>query len=139
VAILVVMTLHQKWVSEARDNGLRSATSATQSVLSFSAPTIDADVDRARTLVTGHFAEQYSALCQQVIEPQARLHGTTTIATVTRSAIVSAAPNSLVALLYINQTTTNKSVPQPNVTPGKVKVTVIKIGENWLISEFQPL
>jgi Mce-associated membrane protein len=48
-------------------------------------------------------------------------------------------PGSAVVLLYLNQTTTSKENPDGSFTASSVKVGLTKVGNDWLISSFDPV
>jgi Mce-associated membrane protein len=60
------------------------------------------------------------------------------VATVPAAAAVSATQTHAVVLLYVNQTTTMGS-DSPTDTASRVKVTLEKVNDRWLISQFEPI
>ena len=60
------------------------------------------------------------------------------MANVPAVASISATPSQAVALVFVNQTVTVGN-DAPTSTNSSVKVTLNKVGDRWLISEFDPV
>ncbi len=61
------------------------------------------------------------------------------MATVVRAAVSELRPDSAVVLVFTNQTTTSADNPEPELTASGVLVSLTKVGDKWLISEFNPI
>ena len=48
--------------------------------------------------------------------------------------MVRAAQNTVVVLLFVNQTTTSTRVDGPQVDLNRVRMTLTRVGEDWKIS-----
>lgn len=118
---------------------LQSAKTRTEQLLSYNSHTLDADLARGRAQVTGDFATQYERTASELIGPATRAKEIVTVATVVRSALISAEPDRVETLLYINQATTSKEQPTPRPVTSQVRVTVSRVGDQWLISGMQPI
>ena len=70
--------------------------------------------------------------------PGAKQKHISTMATVPSAASVSATENHAVVLVFINQTTTIGN-DTPTGSTSSVRVTLDKVHERWLISQFDPV
>ena len=92
----------------------------------------------ARERLTGSFKNSYTTYTHQVVIPDASQKKITSVANVPAAASVSATTNHAVVVLYINQTFLHDPDP-PTSTASTVRVTLDKVGKQWLISDFKPL
>lgn len=60
------------------------------------------------------------------------------VATVPAAAVVSASAKRVVVMVFVNQTTIVGADP-PTATASTVRVTLDKVGERWLVSDFTPI
>lgn len=73
-----------------------------------------------------------------MVIPGAKEKNIAAVASVPAAASVSASPTEAVALLFVNQTVTVGQDP-PTDTASSVRVTLEKVDDRWLISEFDPV
>jgi Mce-associated membrane protein len=135
----VVFTSDLKTTSPAAKAVLAAATNGTTSLLSYSPDTVDRDLAAAKTHLTGEFLDYYSKFTDQIVAPAAKQKGVKTTATVVQGAVSELHQDSAVVLLFVNQATTSKDRPEPNLTASSVVVRLEKINDNWLISKFDPV
>jgi Mce-associated membrane protein len=126
-------------MQRAPSDAVAAAKSRTAELLSYSAPTLDADLARARQQVTGDFVPRFDQLASTLIGPNTRQQNITTKATVTRAGFVSADSNRVVTLLFIDQVTTTAIRPAPVQSTSQAQVTMTKVGSTWLISDVAPI
>lgn len=144
VLIAVVAVMLGQVQAQASDEGagqdaLKAANDSVGKVLGYSHNTIDDDVANARTLLTGKFAEDYGQLTQSLIVPTAKRDEITSEVRVVSSSVVSAASDKVTALLFVNQTARSKALAQPKVDGSRVRLTLEKVDDRWLISELTPV
>jgi Mce-associated membrane protein len=138
VGLIYVLVLRpQSELEQARTAGLEAATTRAHELLSYAPDSLDADLARARDGVSGDFAAQFAALQTQVVEPAVRA-GLTTEATVVRGSVVSAEPDRVVTLLFLDQRSIRADVPQ-QVTPSRIEVTVVRAADQWLVADLRNL
>jgi Mce-associated membrane protein len=123
----------------ARTAGQVTAANYLERILSYSYKTFDRDEAQQRKLTSGTFAKQYAHTMKMVRGSALRTH-TVVKANVVASSIVSAQPDQVKALLFLNQTTTGDQVQQPRVDLNRVVVTLTKDGDGgWLVSQLDAL
>ncbi|WP_280458061.1 MULTISPECIES: twin-arginine translocation pathway signal [Nocardia] len=123
----------------AKNDVLSAATEGTVALLSYSPESLDQDFAAAKSRMTGDFLNYYTQFTEKVIAPAAKEKSVKTSASVVRSAVAEIHPDSAVALLFINQTTTSAEKPDPALAASSVRVTLSKVEDSWLISAFDPV
>jgi Mce-associated membrane protein len=85
---------------------------------------------------TGEFHDMYSKssdqLRQLLLDNKAAAHGT-----VLESAVQSATPDQVVVLLFVDQSITNTSVPDPRIDRSRIKMTMDNVDGRWLASKVE--
>lgn len=122
-----------------RQTVLNAASDGVVAVLTYSPDTLDADFTNAKKHLTGDFLNYYSDYTQTVVTPAAKEKAVKTTAAVVNRGIIEFEPNNAQVLLFINQTTTSKSMPDGSYSTSAVKVTMQRHDGNWLISAFDPV
>lgn len=123
----------------AQQEAVTAASEATVTLLSYGPETIDSDLDAARSLMTGGFATYYGKFTTDVVAPAVRDRGVEASAQVVDSALMEIRPNWAKVLVFLNQQTVSRERPEPAFTASTVIVTVVKVDDSWLISEFEPV
>ena len=117
---------------------VQAATDSTIAILSYQPDTVDRDLTAAADRLTGDFRDQYTQLITSVVTPGAKQMHIAAIATVPAASLVSATANQAMVLVFVNQTTIIGNDPPTNTT-SSVRVTLEKVGDRWLISQFEPV
>lgn len=119
-----------------------AARSAVHTVISYDYRRISSDVKAAEADATGVFARQYAATATQLLS-QAPNEKAIVQATVGSSGVVSAGPNNVVVLLFVDQATvrqlTGAKTPATRIDQNRVQVTMTRVGSKWLISQLSAL
>jgi Mce-associated membrane protein len=122
----------------AAEESVKAATDSTIAILSYRPDTVDRDLTGAAGRLTGGFRQQYTQLVSDVVAPGAKQQHISAVATVPAAASVSATENHAVVLVFINQTTTIGN-DAPTQTTSSVRVTMERVHDRWLISQFDPV
>lgn len=136
--VLVLAARRAEAITDARFDAVAQARQRVARILTYSADTIDDDIERAREYTAGAFAEYYVPFARRAIAPAVRKEGTSSVAVVSRAAAVSATPDTVVVVVFIDQRTAGKTAPQPRTTSSTARVTMTKVAGQWLISELTP-
>jgi Mce-associated membrane protein len=143
--ILAMAAGYLKWQDNSVRDSQRAEAEASQTakdstikMLSYKPDTVDKDLNGARDLLTGEFQDQYTSLINDVVIPGAQQKKISAVATVPAVGSVSADPNKAVVLLFVNQTVV-VGQDAPTDTASTVRVTLVKEGDRWLISKFDPV
>ena len=119
----------------ARSQSVSAAKDSTVAVLTFRSDTVDRDVAAARKRLTGGFLDTYNQRTQQELIPNAKQRRVIATASVPAAASESVTANHAVVLLFVTQTVKIGGAPTAD-TGSTVRVTLDKIGERWLIADF---
>ena len=125
--------------SAAQQQVVAAAKEGTEALLSYSPETLDADLATAKSHLTGEFLDYYSDFTEKVVAPAARQKGVKTEANVARAAVSEMRPGKAEVLVFVNQVTTSKDRPTPALATSSVMVTLVRSGDDWLISGFNPV
>jgi Mce-associated membrane protein len=143
--LLAVAAGYLKWLGSSdshqvidRIDSVRAATDATVAMLSYKPDTVQNDLDAAKDRLTGSFRDSYSSLTDDVVAPAAIQKLITAKATVAASASVTTTPRHAVVLVFVDQTITIGNGSPAN-TASSVRVTLEKVDDRWLISQFEPV
>jgi len=143
--LLAAAAGYLKWVDAtvrdaevARTQSVQAAVDSTVAMLTYRPDNVTQNLAAALDRMTGGFRESYSSLTHDVVIPGAKQRQISAAATVPAAASVSATPTHAVVLLYVNQATTIGNDP-PTDSASRVKVTLEKVNDRWLISQFDPI
>ena len=122
----------------AATRSVTAAVDSTVAILSYRPDTADKDLVAAGDRLTGPFRDAYTSLIHDVVIPGAKQKNITVVADVPAAASVSATPNHAVVLVFVNQAATVGDAP-PTDSASSVRVTLDKVANRWLISDFTPV
>ena len=117
---------------------VRAATDGTVALLSYRPDTVQKDLEAARGRLTGTFLDTYTKLTHDVVIPGAQQKQVAAVATIPAAASTSATSTHAVVLLFVDQTVTIGK-DAPTNTASSVRVTLNKVDNRWLISQFDPV
>jgi Mce-associated membrane protein len=116
----------------------KAPTDSTITMLSYKPDTVDKDLGAAQNRLTGQFKDVYGSLIHDMVIPGSKEKQISAVATVPAAASLSVTENRGVVLVFVNQTVTiGKDTPIS--TASRVRVTLDKVGDRWLISQFDPI
>lgn len=129
----------QQTDSAAEQVAIDAASTSTVALLSYSPDTLDRDMERARTLMTGEFETYYGKFSAEVVAPAVRERGITASAQVLNAAVMEMAPDSAKVLIFLNQETVSRDRPEPALTASSVVVSMARSDGQWRISALDPV
>lgn len=143
--ILAISAGVLKWqVNEARQadaaraESLQAARNTVALMLTYDPAKIDQQLAEARDLLTGPFRDTYITMTNDIVIPGAKQQGITAVASVPGAAIETVDKNRAVTMLYVNQkVSVGGQMPTDNLST--VRVTLDKVGDRWLVSQFEPV
>ena len=116
---------------------IKVARDGTVALLSYQPDTVRRQLNDARKLLTTPFLDEYTTLTKSVI-PGAEQRHISAATSVPAAAAVSVDENHAVVLVFVNQTV--KVGDQPSTsTPTSARVTLERLGGQWLIAKFEPV
>lgn len=124
--------------NRAREDSVAAARSIAISMLTYEPQTVEQQLAAAEEQLTGSFRDTYSSLIDTVVVPDAKERQIAAVTSVPAAASISAETDHAVVLLFVNQTVTVGAEP-PSNTASSIRVMLDKVGDQWLISEYQPI
>ncbi|GAB2860205.1 hypothetical protein GCM10027074_29210 [Streptomyces deserti] len=132
---------------DARGQALAAARKAAPVVLSYDYRHLDRDFARARAHLTGDFREEYGKTTRTVVAPTAEKYRGVVKATVVEppgggtpaASVVSASPDRVVVLLFVNQVTRSTQVSAPRLDLNRVRMTLTRTSDGWKVSAVDAL
>ncbi|MET9210479.1 MULTISPECIES: h domain protein [unclassified Nocardia] len=124
---------------QARTDALTTASRTVTAMFSYEPGTVDTELPKAADNLTEEFRADYLKLIEQAIAPGAKEKQLTVKATAQAEGVVSADPEHVVVLLYLNQLTTSKDSPQGTTSGSRVRVSLDKADNRWLVAQVTPV
>jgi Mce-associated membrane protein len=125
-------------VKLAGQQALQAAVAYAQVLTSIDANKVDENFRQVLDGATGEFKDMYTQssvqLRQLLIDNKASAHGV-----VIDSAIQSESTNTVVVLVFIDQTVANSAAPDPRIDRSRIKMTMEKVDGRWRASKVQLL
>ncbi|TCK01290.1 h domain protein [Nocardia alba] len=142
-AVVLGVSGYQLWqqdrTEQARTDAMSTASRTVSAMFTYEPATVDTELPRAADNLTEKFRGEYLTLIQQAIAPGAKEKQLTVKATTQAEGVVSADPDKAVVLLYLNQLTTSKDSPQGTTSGSRVRVSLDKSDNRWLVSQVTPV
>ncbi|MFF8605787.1 hypothetical protein ACF06X_07600 [Streptomyces sp. NPDC015346] len=134
--------------ASARTAALAAARKAAPAILSYDYRHLDRDFAAARAHLTGPFLDEYGKTTSTVVAPTARTYHGVVKATVAKpptgdaapaASVVSASPEKVVVLLFMNQVTISTQVATPRLDLNRVRMTLVPTERGWKVSAVDAL
>lgn len=123
-------------VAQAGKQAQDAAVSYAQILTSIDSNKVDENFNQVLAGATGEFKDMYSQssmqLRQLLIDNKASAHGV-----VVESAVQSASKDKVVVLLFVDQSVSNTSVPDPRIDRSRIKMTMEKVDGQWRASKVE--
>ncbi|MGY4098463.1 h domain protein [Nocardia sp. R16R-3T] len=143
LAALCGVTGYEYWNDREREQARSQAVPAAQrtveAMFTYNFTTVDAELPKAADNLSGSFRDDYLKLIRDAIAPGAKEKELDVRATTQAAGVVSAEPAHAVVLLYLNQVSTGKDAPQASISTSRVRVTLDKTDDHWLVSAVTPI
>ncbi|MFV8050130.1 hypothetical protein [Mycobacterium sp. 48b] len=136
-AVFRWLIVSQDESATARDEAVQAAKEITAQMLSYETETVDQQLTAARDRMTGEFRGTYTAMINEVI-PAAHAQQIAAVAEVLRAGTVRVKPDSAELVLFVNQSV-QVGNHMPQKTPSVARATMVKVGDRWLMSEYEPV
>ncbi|MFD0361682.1 h domain protein [Nocardia sp. GCM10030253] len=124
---------------QSRAEAVAAADHTVSAMFTYDYKTVDTELPKAADQLSASFREDYLKLIQQAIAPGAKEKQLSVKATTVARGVVSADRSRAVVLIFLNQVTTSQESPQGTSTGSRVRVTVDKSDDNWLVSQVTPV
>ena len=122
----------------AAETGQVTAARYAEQLLSYDYSHLDQDFSQAQRLLTGDFRKK-DIQATDVVREQAVQDKAVIKASVVATSVVSAEPDEVKTLLFVNQTTTTAAGGSPSIDLNRVVVTIVQEDGRWLVSGLDAL
>jgi Mce-associated membrane protein len=126
----------ERQIDQAGEQAQRAAVAYAQVLTSIDANKVDENFAQVLDGSTGEFKDMYSQssmqLRQLLIDNKATAHGV-----VVDSAVQFASKDKVVVLLFVDQSVSNTSVPDPRVDRSRIKMTMENVDDDWRASKVE--
>jgi len=143
VTYLFLQDRRERALSELRrPNGpaLTAAREAGRVLFSYDYRHLDDDFSKAISLTTGDFTGEYRDFADKVVKPVAAENQVVVTATVSQAGTTGqTTPDQVVALVFVDQTTTSTKVTDQGVDHSRVRMTLVERDGRWLVSKVEAL
>ncbi|HEV7899309.1 MAG TPA: hypothetical protein VGP31_15865 [Planosporangium sp.] len=123
--------------AQQRDSAVRgslaAANTAVQAIFSYDYRRFDSNVANAKTFVTGPFAKEY-AQTTSTLKEAAQKEQAVVRAQVSAAGVITASPDRVEVLLYVNQYRRNVNIVGEKVDQNRVTLTMVRVGNDWRVS-----
>ena len=138
-AALALVNHRHAAASEARDSAPSVIAGRVEKLLSYTPRSVESDVATEKKWLSGTFATQYGALATSSVVPAAIRAGITADASVVASAVESATAMRVKVVLFVDIQSTTQAAPEVSTQNIRLRVTAVRVGDEWRISEFTPI
>ncbi|MDO3650525.1 h domain protein [Nocardia mangyaensis] len=142
-AIVLGVSGYQVWqhdrTEQARTDAMSAAGSTVSAMFTYESATVDTELPKAADGLTESFRNDYLQLINEAIAPGAKEKQLTVEATTQAEGVVEADPERAVVLLYLNQLTTSKDTPDGTMSGSRVRVSLEKTDDRWLVAQVTPV
>jgi Mce-associated membrane protein len=118
---------------------ISAASNQVSTVLSYDYRHLDEDFDRAIAQLTPRFRKSYLSTTAKGVRPLAEKYKAISSAQVTAAGLIEGTADRAVVLVFVAQTATNTQLAQPRLDRSRIKTTLVRSGDRWLIDNLQPV
>jgi Mce-associated membrane protein len=126
----------QRQIERAGEEAQQAAVAYAQVLTSIDSTKVDENFAQVLDGATGEFKDMYTQssvqLRQLLVDNKANAHGV-----VLDSAVQSATTDKVVVLLFVDQSVSNTSVPDPRVDRSRIKMTMENVDGRWRASKVE--
>jgi Mce-associated membrane protein len=123
-------------LTHAGEQAQQAAVAYAQILTSIDSAKVDENFQQVLDGSTGEFKDMYSQssvqLRQLLIDNKAAAHGV-----VIDSAVQSASKDTVVVLLFVDQSVSNTNVPDPRIDRSRIKMTMEIVDDRWRASKVE--
>lgn len=146
VAVLAIAACALLWIrrdgdalESARADAIAMAPALVEDLLTYTSEMVDSDLAAGAGAATGTFKDEFVEFAATTVAPQSKAQGISTSARVVDVGLLGAMFDRVELLMFVDQITTSFAQPAPASSSSRVKVTVERVDDRWLVSELTPI
>lgn len=125
--------------AQARTAAVDAARSHAEELLSYDHSTLQDDLAQAKADATGKFRDEYLTTTKKLVSSQAKRYEVVVRARVVGASVVDAEPERVVTLLFVDQATQSNRIKGTELDQNRVRMTLTKVEDKWLVSDLAAL
>lgn len=126
-------------LDEIRSQALDAGRSSAEVLLSYDHRTLKKDFRAGRSVATGKFLSEYRKTTEKSVRRSAEKNKVTVTAEVVSAAVVTATPDRVVLLLYVNQNTVSVLVKDGRIDQNRVQMTMVPVDDDWRVAKLNSM
>jgi len=120
---------------QTRKAALNAGRDAARLVFSYDYRKLDKDFQAALATTTGDFRKDYETTSTKLVLPVAPRYKAILVAEVSEAAVIrELSENEVLVLVFLNVQSTSSLTTAPKITPRRLKMTMQRKGDRWLVS-----
>lgn len=124
---------------QARTQVLEIVDGKVVAMLGYNHATVADQLHAAADGLTPDYRTEYLKLVDGTIAPGAKDKAIDVQVTSSAKSVVEASPDRVVTLLYLNQITTSSESPEAVSSGSRVRVEMVRDGDDWLVNWLTPI
>jgi Mce-associated membrane protein len=141
-ALAATRSSHRHALDRARTQAIAAATREVGIVLSYDYRHLQSDFRRAESMLTSGpkgFRAKYVRTTAKQVQPLAAKYHAVSTAEVSAAGVVDNNADRAVVLVFVSQTATNTQLAQPRLDRSRIRATLVRVGDRWLIDRLDPV
>lgn len=138
VALLGIAWYRDNALHEARSSAVASAREYAVALTTYDYQTLRGDFTKVSSNATGAFAKEYKQVSSNLTKLIKR-NKAVSEGNVTAAGLVSGNTDRAVVLLFVDQTITNSKISKPRIDRNRMRMTLLRENERWLIDNVELL
>ncbi len=132
-------TRGQSTVETSRRDAVGAARNAARLVFSYDYRHLTKDFAAGRATTTGVFRGEYDKTTAKLVNDVAPRYKAVVVADVSDAAVTSASASQVVALVFLNQSSSSTLAAQPKITQSRLELTMVHRDGHWLVGRIKAL
>lgn len=121
-------------IEDTRKSALEAGRDAARLVFSYDYRHLDKDFAAAEATTTGTFKKEYANTTKKLVGDVAPRYKAVLLAEVSEAGIVNATQDRVLLLVFLDVQSTSTLAAAPKVTPRRLKMTMQRRGDRWLVA-----
>jgi Mce-associated membrane protein len=131
---LVADNRGQEPVEASRAEALKAGRDAARLVFSYDYRRLDKDFAAASAVTFGKFKTDYESTTKKLVGDVAPRYKAVLLAEVSEAGVITASSNQVQLLVFLDVQSTSTLAATPKVTPRRLKMTMQRVDDRWLVS-----
>jgi hypothetical protein len=126
-------------VEQSRKDAVAAGRDAARLVFSYDYRRLDKDFKAALATTTGTFRKDYETTTKKLVGDVAPRYKAVLVAEVSEAGVITASEDRVLLLVFLNVQSQSSLTTAPKITPRRLKMTMQREGERWLVADVDTL